>query len=97
MPLRREEHRIEIKITPWGKSSASGTPGSVTDVGLRRNGIGASSKAALYHLGSLHWGHLELGARMKSSDSKLKGHIKMLLAWAAKAALPMGKAANLWQ
>lgn len=30
------------------------------------------------HLGSLHRGHLELGTRMKSSDSrfKLKGHIK---------------------
>lgn len=39
--------------------------------------------------------YLDLGTRVKSSDSsKLKGHIKMLLAWAAKA-LPMGKAANL--
>lgn len=40
--------------------------------------------------------YLELGTRVKSSDSslKLKGHIKMLLAWAAKT-LPMGKAANL--
>ena len=40
--------------------------------------------------------YLELGTRVKSSDSflKLKGHIKMLLAWTSKA-LPMGKAANL--
>ena len=67
----RGEHRNQT--TTWGEISASGTPGRVTDVGLGGDGTAASSKAALGPLGSLYGGHLELGIRMKSSNSKLKG------------------------
>lgn len=95
MPLRREETAHRNKNNSWRKSSALATPERVIDVGFREDGTGASSEAALgTSVASTEY--LELGTRVKSSDSslKLKGHIKMLLAWAAKA-LPMGEAANL--
>lgn len=59
-------------------------------MGLREAGTEASFEAALGTWAASSE-YLELGTRVKSSDSslKLKGHIKILLA------LPMGEAADL--
>lgn len=53
-PQGEKRQYTEIKRSPWGKPSALGIPEGVIDVGLREDGIGASSEAALGHLGSFH-------------------------------------------
>lgn len=87
----------EIKIIPWRKIPCFGHTWQGDWCGSGERLAWSQLWGSWGHLGSVHWGHLELGTRVKSLDSsfKLKGHIKMLLAWEAKA-LPMGKAANLW-
>lgn len=77
MALRSEETVRRNKSHSLEEIQCTGHTGRVTDAGLRGDGIGASSEAALGRMGRLHGGHWKPGMRVQSSDSSftLKGHI----------------------